>query len=1104
MKITKVDLEHFKGIEKASVNFGDLTVITGKNSSGKSSVIQSLKYLTQWLKKIQLTKGLNEFSAPSMEISHPSFIVENKDYESIRNSKSPTSKGIKLGVELQEDTLSNTFNRYGRYSISAEFENITQERNKVRPRSITLSLPKHWNEIRDTFVDEDFDVIYHDVNTSQLLYRKKKYIEEYGNGQIMDRVLNNDRYIAQSNTYTTPFEDQTKKTFLHMLLGYKHESSSPSGAEAKEKFIEALKKIQVDENYASGSDKEKALIINSANERLSFNNSSNLKVIRYSGSKNVFFDLFEDYILDPLKANKITDSNHFEEEDVNKLLSLITKIYHSNPKNRDLLADYLRFDVTSKGEMYDYEYGHASPGSKMPIIKGLNPEFLSEKKIGVRIMKSFQALTDFVNSSKYPEQAVGAVQILLFYVEYLNNLAKSKSALMLSKYMEELTENEKLFSEDLPDSVFENPLNTIGEIQNCLGKSSEFIGIKYTSGAFQDMRASCECLAPVAYHVMSQVDELTRTLNPWDSIQECPDGINIGKHIYTLTAPDEKFEPNEYTLRPKAHLRGDEFQMASFMNQLKKIVEKQSSDSFELYFSILNEDKLKAESSYQKSLTFYKSTEKISQLRERILQLEDLDRVYETNIEGAYEDYAELKSKLQNLSENETKDYDVDKYFDSLQEPEVDSVGNLHLPADELNSEEYEGLEYEEVISDEDINKKLQNLERVGYERLDLEKQIAYLDELRISWDQKRKDISDDKKLLLYELKEIQEKNEIFNQEWNIQLVKNIELLMNTKYVSINPLKDSEYESPYEEIEIDGLSEDLQYLNTGRNPSSGDYPGEFYANLPVGKIGGLLTDLIYEEGETRISPFLFPSVKDSDSWEYFHSRNFNDLDWHTISPKDEQFVTSFNMWISYLSMEVSEVTSQIEGVKPMLKVTGKDGAERDIYEVGSGIGQVLPVIAICLLAKPGEVVCVEEPEAHLHPSAQAYLADFLLAMAASGRQIIVETHSPNIIDRLRLRRVHHKSWKKFKNKEWIKSELQIDDVPNKDKKYRKFKEPSIKIIFAEQNSDGFSTYKEAAIDPKGDIIFGQSQDEIWPDGFFDNAQQELSYILKARISAEEE
>ena len=178
MKINKVDLKHFKGIDKASINFGDLTVITGKNSSGKSSVIQSLKYLTQWFKVIRLTKGLDEFSAPSLQITHPNFIVENKDYESIRNSKSPPSEGITLGVELLDDSVKSSFNQYGQYSISAEFENISQERNKVRPRSITLSIPEHWNEERGTFVDEKFDFIYHDVNSSLDLKRKQKYIKK--------------------------------------------------------------------------------------------------------------------------------------------------------------------------------------------------------------------------------------------------------------------------------------------------------------------------------------------------------------------------------------------------------------------------------------------------------------------------------------------------------------------------------------------------------------------------------------------------------------------------------------------------------------------------------------------------------------------------------------------------------------------------------------------------------------------------------------------------------------------------------------------------------------------------------------------------------------
>ena len=47
MKIDKLYIENFKGIKNAQPNLGDLTIITGKNSSGKSSIIQALKYITQ-------------------------------------------------------------------------------------------------------------------------------------------------------------------------------------------------------------------------------------------------------------------------------------------------------------------------------------------------------------------------------------------------------------------------------------------------------------------------------------------------------------------------------------------------------------------------------------------------------------------------------------------------------------------------------------------------------------------------------------------------------------------------------------------------------------------------------------------------------------------------------------------------------------------------------------------------------------------------------------------------------------------------------------------------------------------------------------------------
>lgn len=82
----------------------------------------------------------------------------------------------------------------------------------------------------------------------------------------------------------------------------------------------------------------------------------------------------------------------------------------------------------------------------------------------------------------------------------------------------------------------------------------------------------------------------------------------------------------------------------------------------------------------------------------------------------------------------------------------------------------------------------------------------------------------------------------------------------------------------------------------------------------------------------------------------------------------------------------------------------------DLPDVGFGISQVLPVLVQMYYAPPGSIIIMEQPEIHLHPSAQAALADVMLdALKAReggkerGIQLIIETHSEHFLRRLQRR-----------------------------------------------------------------------------------------------------
>ena len=166
---------------------------------------------------------------------------------------------------------------------------------------------------------------------------------------------------------------------------------------------------------------------------------------------------------------------------------------------------------------------------------------------------------------------------------------------------------------------------------------------------------------------------------------------------------------------------------------------------------------------------------------------------------------------------------------------------------------------------------------------------------------------------------------------------------------------------------------------------------------------------------------------------------------------------AFMAWLEYL--EIGDSLEFVNQGHLGLQVRlGKDS----LHHVGTGVSQVLPVLTICLLAKPGSLTFIEQPELHLHPAAQQKLADFFLAVAQTGRQLFIETHSEYFIHRARR------------------------SIAVKEGKPR-----DIQILFAEQG-DGGSSLRKAKIRSTGATTY-------WPEGFLAESENDIYDIISSNL-----
>ena len=135
-----------------------------------------------------------------------------------------------------------------------------------------------------------------------------------------------------------------------------------------------------------------------------------------------------------------------------------------------------------------------------------------------------------------------------------------------------------------------------------------------------------------------------------------------------------------------------------------------------------------------------------------------------------------------------------------------------------------------------------------------------------------------------------------------------------------------------------------------------------------------------------------------------------------------------------------------------------------LADVGFGVSQILPVLVLCFYVPQESTAILEQPDIHLHPSAQASLADvFIDAWKKRDTQILFESHSEHLLRRLQ-RRI-------------AEGELQEDDVG---------------LFFCSTDDSGGSRLSQLEVDRFGNIA-------NWPNDFFGDQFGEIAAMSEAAL-----
>lgn len=193
---------------------------------------------------------------------------------------------------------------------------------------------------------------------------------------------------------------------------------------------------------------------------------------------------------------------------------------------------------------------------------------------------------------------------------------------------------------------------------------------------------------------------------------------------------------------------------------------------------------------------------------------------------------------------------------------------------------------------------------------------------------------------------------------------------------------------------------------------------------------------------------------------FWHKRN--EIVFDNLCEDEKRIKTVFDQaeyWIGKIFDGAKLSLNEIKGTNLLsLKISTNNTTDYFIpTNVGFGYSYILPIIISGLVAKEGEIIIVENPEAHIHPYAQSILSNFLTIVSLNGVQIFIESHSEHILNGLRIA-VHDKLITK----------------------------QDLNVLYFDRDPNKY--FSKIEVEDDGGI-------KNWPSNFFDQATKDLNYLF---------